>query len=70
MTRNNALKVFSTSIENAPTPEPIAKVVLKIIHSKNPYFSYRVGRDAAILPIIQFAFTKLFEFGTRKKFNI
>ena len=42
--RANALQVLSTSIQDAATPEPIAKTVLKKIHSKDPGFSFRVGK--------------------------
>jgi NAD(P)-dependent dehydrogenase (short-subunit alcohol dehydrogenase family) len=68
--RANALGVFSNSIENAPSPEPVADTVLKVLHSKTQRFSYRVGNDAKLLPFLQFAFNKLFEIGTAKKFKI
>lgn len=68
--RNNALKVFSDSINDASSPDPVAGTILKILNSKNPGFSYRVGRDAKILPLLQFLFYRLFERGTEKKFRI
>lgn len=68
--RGNALAVISSSIENAPSPDPIAETVLKIIQAKNPKSSYRVGKDARILPFLQFMFSRLFEFGTAKKFKL
>jgi NAD(P)-dependent dehydrogenase (short-subunit alcohol dehydrogenase family) len=68
--RNNALAVFSKSINNAPSPDPVAKTILKILNSKNPGFSYRVGRDAKVFPFLQFIFYKLFELGTAKKFKL
>jgi short-subunit dehydrogenase len=68
-TRDNALKIFSNSIKNAPSPEPVAEIALKILRSKNPRFSYRVGRDAKLLPFLQFMFTSLFEWGAAKKFK-
>jgi len=64
------LGVFSNSINNAPTPELVAEAILKILHSKNPRFSYRVGRDAKTLPFLQFAFNRLIERGTAKKFKV
>jgi NAD(P)-dependent dehydrogenase (short-subunit alcohol dehydrogenase family) len=69
-TRTNALRVFSSSIENAPLPDPIAETVFKIIQAKNPKFSYRVGKDARLLPILQFLFNPIFEFGTAKKYKL
>jgi NAD(P)-dependent dehydrogenase (short-subunit alcohol dehydrogenase family) len=68
--RTNALGVFSNSINNAPTPEPVAEAILKILHSKNPRFSYRIGSDAKTLPFLQFAFNRLFEIGTSRKFKL
>jgi NAD(P)-dependent dehydrogenase (short-subunit alcohol dehydrogenase family) len=69
-TRSNALRVFSSSIENAPPPDEVAETVFEIIQTKNPKFSYRVGRDARLLPILQFMFNPVFEFGTTKKFKL
>lgn len=68
--RSNALEVFSSSIENAPPPNPVAEIVYKIVQAKNPKFSYRVGKDARLLPILQFMYNRAFEFGTIKKFKL
>lgn len=68
--RTKALDVFTNSIKMAPLPAPVAQAVLKILHLKNPKFSYRVGRDARIVPFLQFASNRLFEFGVAKKFKI
>ena len=68
--RNKAMEVYSKSIGEAPSPDPVARLVLKILLSKNPGFSYRVGRDAKLLPFLQFAFYRLFELGTIRKFKI
>ena len=68
--RNNALQVLEKSIEDADLPVPVAKVGLKILKSKNPGYSYRVGHDARILPVLQFLFYRLFESGTLRKFNL
>ncbi|MBC7923997.1 MAG: SDR family oxidoreductase [Ferruginibacter sp.] len=67
--RNKALSFFSSSIDTAPTPEPVGEVVQKILRAKNPRFSYRVGTDARTLPILQFVFYRLFEWGAARKFN-
>lgn len=68
--RTRALEVVPNSIQNAGSPEPVAATVLKILNSKNPRFSYRVGTDARMLPFIQFAFNRLLEIGTAKKFGV
>jgi NAD(P)-dependent dehydrogenase (short-subunit alcohol dehydrogenase family) len=68
--RKNALPVFSDSIENAVTPEPVARIVLKIVNSENPGFSYRVGKNSWLAPFLQFIYYRLYEFATRKKFRL
>ncbi len=68
--RQRALAVFSSSVENAPLPRPVADAVLKILKTKNPRFSYPVGSGVKILPWIQLAFYRLFERGTAKKFKL
>jgi NAD(P)-dependent dehydrogenase (short-subunit alcohol dehydrogenase family) len=69
-TRSNALRVFSSSIKNAPPPNPVAETVYKIVQAKNPKFSYRVGKDARLLPILQFMLNPVFEFGITRKFKL
>lgn len=68
-TRTKALSSFSRSIDKAPTPEPVAAVVVKVLRSRNPRFSYRVGTDARTLPILQFISYRLFEWGAARKFT-
>ena len=68
--RENALSVFTEAIENAPKPDKIAAIVLEIIKTKKPKYSYRVGRDAKFLPILQFLFYSLFEKGTKNRFKL
>jgi short-subunit dehydrogenase len=68
--RKNALAVFSDSIEKADTPESIARIVLKILNSKNPAFSYRVGKNTWIAPLMQFLFYRMYELGARMKFRL
>lgn len=68
-TRTKALAAFSRSINKAPTPEPVGKAVLKILRSKHPRFSYRVGTDAQTLPILQFLSYPFFEWGAARKFS-
>ncbi|MBB3696680.1 SDR family NAD(P)-dependent oxidoreductase [Flammeovirga yaeyamensis] len=68
--RTNALQTFDNSIENAPDPIAVAKTVNRIIYSKKPKMSYRVGKDGFWLPLLQFFNFNLFEMGTRRKFNL
>jgi len=68
--REKVLGVFAHSIENAPKPTAIATTVLQIIKTKNPKYSYRVGKDGKMLPILQFLFNSLFEKGARNKFKL
>lgn len=68
-TRTKALAVFASSIEAAPTPEPVGEIVLKILRSPKPQFSYRVGTDARTLPILQFLSYRFFEWGAARKFT-
>jgi len=68
--RNNAIPVFSESIEKADTPEPVARIVLKILQSKNPGFSYRVGENSWLAPFLQFISYRLYELGTKKKLRL
>ncbi len=69
VSQKNALRVFAESIKKAPSPEPVAEVVLKILRSNNPRFSYRVGTEARLLPFLQFMSYRFFEWGTRKTFK-
>jgi len=68
--RNNALPVFSDSIKNADTPEAVARLVLKIVKSRNPRYSYRVGKNTKLGPFLQFMCFRLYEFGMKKKFGL
>lgn len=68
--RSGPIEVISKSFENAPSPQPVADTVLKILNSKNPRFSYTVGKDTTILPFLQFAFNQLYEKGAAKHFKI
>jgi NAD(P)-dependent dehydrogenase (short-subunit alcohol dehydrogenase family) len=69
ISRKNALRVFSESLQNAPSPEPVAETALKVLRSRRPRFGYRVGTDARLLPILQFLSYRFFEWGARKKFK-
>jgi len=68
--RDNALRVFTMSIEHGETPERIAGVILKILNSKNPRFRYKIGENTKLAPILNFLSYRLLEYGIRKKFSL
>ena len=68
--RSGPINVLNQSFDHAPSPQPVADTVLKIIQSKNPKFSYRVGKDAGMLPFLQFMSYSVFEKGAAKHFKI
>ena len=68
--RNNTLAFFSESIRKAPTPEPIARLVLKILRSWRPRLSCRIGTEAIPLPFLQSISYPFYEWGARKQFKI
>ena len=68
--RTNAVDTFRRSIEHAPHPDAIAKTVLRIIKATRPKYSYRVGTDAKLTPVLQFLSYRLFEWGVRRKFRL
>jgi short-subunit dehydrogenase len=70
LSRKNALPVFSDSIENADTPESVARIILKILNSRDPGFSYRVGVNSFLAPFFQFLHYRMYEFGVRMKFRL
>jgi len=68
--RSKVLSALSASAENAPPPEIVAELVSKIIQTKNPKFTYRVGNDARLLPILNFFFPKIYNAGAKRKFQL
>lgn len=68
--RLNALKTFSDSIKNAPEPIIVAETVGKILNSRVPKMSYKVGKGVKMLAILQLMASSLFENGARKKFKL
>jgi short-subunit dehydrogenase len=61
---------FNVSVTHAPTPEPVADIVLEIIQSENPKFSYPIGKNSRFLPALQFLAPGIFESGFLKKLKI
>jgi len=55
------------SIAAAPEPKPVADIVLKIIQDKNPKFSYPVGKNSKLLPVLQLLAPGSYEKGFLKK---
>lgn len=68
--RTGPIGVINESFDNAPPPKPVADTVLKILSSKDPKFSYRVGKDARTLPFLQFISNRIYEKGAAKHFKI
>jgi short-subunit dehydrogenase len=68
--RKKALPVFTESIEKADTPQSVARIVLKILNSKNPGFSHRIGKNTFLAPLLQFMFYRGYELGIRIKFRL
>lgn len=68
--RTSAVSTFSNSIEKASSPEPVAEVALRILRTPHPRFSYRVGLDAKMLPVLQFFSYRFFEWGAAKTFGL
>jgi short-subunit dehydrogenase len=61
---------FNVSVAHAPTPEPVAETVLKIIKTGNPKFSYPVGKNSKFLPALQFISPGMFESGFLRKLKL
>jgi short-subunit dehydrogenase len=59
--RKPVLEFVGKSLAGAPTPEPVAELVLKIINTKEPKFSYPIGKNARFLPALQFLSPAIFE---------
>lgn len=69
MIRDRTMKFFTDSIENSSEPEPVARAVLYILNSRAPRFSYRMGKNTKLAPLLQFFSYRLFEYGMRKTFK-
>lgn len=69
-TRKRVNIFFEKSVASAPTPEPVADIVLKIVKAKKPKYSYPVGRNSRLLPILQFFSPVMFETGFLKKMKL
>ncbi len=61
---------FNVSVAHAPTPEPVADIVLEIIQTENPKFSYPIGKNSRFLPTLQFLAPGMFESGFLKKLKL
>lgn len=62
-TEKHMFKFLEDALANAPTPEPVAEAVLKIVNSKAPKYSYPIGSGSSFLPFLQFFSYRLFEKG-------
>ena len=68
--RQRTFKVLDQSIEHGKTPEPVARIVLKILETKKPKFSYPVGPNSFLAPFMQFFAVRIYEFAMRRKFGL
>ena len=67
--RNNINAFYSNELGQAPEPDAVVDVVLKIVNEKNPKFNYPVGKGAAlILMLHRFAYN-VFESSVLKSVN-
>ncbi|MBD3274379.1 MAG: SDR family NAD(P)-dependent oxidoreductase, partial [Candidatus Marinimicrobia bacterium] len=63
-------QALNESITEGIDPSVISEKVLKILRLENPKQSYAVGTDGKLLPILNRLFPRIFEYGSRKKFNL
>jgi len=68
--RKRAIDFVKSSVAGAPTPEPVADTVLRIIKSENPKYSYPIGKNSKFLPALHFLSPGMFEAGFLKKLKI
>jgi len=68
--RTNAMASYSRSIEQAPSPQLVAEVVARILRTKRPRFSYRVGTGAKFLPLLQSLSHRFYEWGAARTFGL
>jgi short-subunit dehydrogenase len=59
--RKRVMNFIKEAITSASTPEPVAELVLKIINTREPKFSYRIGKNSRFLPALQFLWPAMFE---------
>jgi short-subunit dehydrogenase len=68
--RKRANDFVKNSVAAAPTPNPVAETVLKIVKAENPRFSYPIGKNSRFLPALQFLSPGMFETGFLKKLKL
>jgi len=68
--RKQVSQFVADTLANAPTAEPVAELVLKIIKSKEPKFSYPIGKNSKFLPMLQFLSPAMFESGFLQKLKL
>jgi len=67
--RNEIRPFYLKSLDHAGNPIRVAKVVLKIIRSDHPRFSYRIGKYSCIAPALQHFCYPFYEFLARKSIS-
>jgi len=68
--RKRVTDFVEQSVSSSPTPGPVAELVLKIVQIKDPKFSYPIGKNTTILPLLQFFSPAMFENGFLKKLKL
>lgn len=68
--REAVLKEIEHSVNTAAEPQEVSRTVLKVVQSKHPKFSYRIGMQARVLPVLHFLSPRMYEQGAAKKFKV
>lgn len=68
--RDRAHEVYSKSMQNAPSPDIVAKAILKIVKSSNPTMRYPVGEHWYFPMVKRFLPPFLVEYFTRDEFKM
>jgi len=70
LVRKNSLAVLNDSIDKAGTPDPIARIIARTLKMSSPGFSYRVGKNSFLAPLLQFLCYRLYEAAVRRNFRL
>lgn len=59
--RKKVNAVTQAGLDQAQTPEPVAEIITKLIHTKEPKFSNPVGKQSGVISFLQKFAPKMFE---------
>ena len=69
--RGRAMASFEAAIDHGPDPALVAAAIARIIVTQGPRLHYRVGRDAAWVPVMMALLPQtMFERGLRRRFRL